>query len=136
MRLRISYFVICAWLTLASAVGAQDKEHNRPKDDTETVVTTFHVKAGKEAEFAKVLEQAWAAYRRFGMVLPQSNLVVRGVEDTDKTYYLEIFTWKDHDAPDHAPKEVQTIWAQMEALCERRTGHRGIEFSEVWRVAP
>lgn len=51
--------------------------------------------------------------------------------DAGKVYFIEILTWKDHDKPDNAPPEVTSIWAQMEALCERRDGHRGIEFYEV-----
>jgi hypothetical protein len=136
MRYRIAYLLIVPWLMLASTAMAQDKGNTSPKDDTETVISTFHVKEGKEAEFAKVLEQAWSTYHRLGMVLPQPNLVLRGVETAGKPYFIEIFTWKDHDAPDHAPAEVRTIWAQMEALCERRDGHRGIEFTEMQIVAP
>ena len=33
--------------------------------------------------------------------------------------------------PDHAPAEIQTIWAEMNRLVEPRNGHPGLEFSEV-----
>ena len=136
MRYRTTFLITVLGLMLAGVTVAQDKGKVASKVDTETVVTTFHVKEGKEDEFAKVLEQAWATYQRLGMVLPKFNLVLRGVEGVNKTYFMEIFTWKDHDAPDHAPAEVQTIWARMESLCERRDGHRGIEFTEVQIIAP
>jgi len=54
-----------------------------------------------------------------------------GEDDAGKVYFIEILMWKDHDKPDNAPPDVTAIWAQMEALCEKRDGHRGIEFHEV-----
>jgi hypothetical protein len=100
-------------------------------DDPETVISTFRVRAGKEAEFAAIHAQAWPSYRRSGLVLDSPHLVMRGKDDAGKTYFVEILTWKSHDAPDHAPKEIQAIWSKLEALCESRDGHRGIEFPEV-----
>jgi len=102
-----------------------------PAGGTETVISTFRVRAGKEAEFAKVHAQAWPAYRRFGLVAETPHLVLQGVDEARKPYFVEILTWKDHEAPDHASAEVRAIWAQLEALCEPRLGHRGIEFPEV-----
>jgi hypothetical protein len=52
--------------------------------------------------------------------------VVKGKEETGAPFVLEILTWKDHDAPDHAPAEVKALWAKLEDLCEKRDGHRGI----------
>ena len=115
---------------------AQAKTASPPKDETETVYTTFHVIAGKEDEFWKVLERAWPTYYKHGMVLKRPHLILRGADDSGRPYFIEILTWKDHDAPDHAPTDVQTIWDQMTALCERRDGHRRIEFYEVKVVEP
>ena len=56
---------------------------------------------------------------------------MKGVDEAGKTYFVEILTWKDHEAPDHASEEIRAIWAQLEAFCEPRLGHRGIEFPEV-----
>jgi hypothetical protein len=78
-----------------------------------------------------VLAQAWPAYRRFGLVLGEPHLVLRGTDKAGKTYFVEILTWKDHDAPDHVSPEIQAIWAQLQDLCEARLGHQGIEFPEV-----
>jgi hypothetical protein len=116
---------------LAGVTVAQDKGKKQPKVETETVHTTFLVKDGKEAEFQKVYEKAWSAYQKFGMVLTKPHMLLRGEDEAGKIYFIEILTWKDHDKPDNAPAEVKAIWAQMEALCERRDGHRGIEFEEV-----
>lgn len=70
------------------------------------------------------------------MVLDIPRLVTRGKDDTGKTYFVEILTWKSPDAPDHAPKEIQAIWSNLEALCEAGDGHRVIEFPEVQIVRP
>ena len=115
----------------AYALAAQSPQPGAPASGTETVISTFRVRAGKEAEFARVHAQAWPAYRRFGLVAEKHHLVLQGVDEAGKTYFVEIFTWKDHDAPDHASPEIRAIWAQLEALCEPRLGHRGIEFPEV-----
>ena len=115
----------------AYALAAQSPQPGAPAGGTETVISTFRVRAGKEAEFARVHAQAWPAYRRFGVVAEKPHLVLQGVDEAGKTYFVEIFTWKDHDAPDHASPEIRAIWAQLEALCEPRLGHRGIEFPEV-----
>jgi hypothetical protein len=132
MRLRAGYLIAVAlWLTLAGSAFAQAGSKGTPKDDTETVYTTFYVTPGKEAEFWKVLERAWPTYYKFGMVLKRPHLILRGADDAGRPYFIEVLTWKDHDKPDHAPAEVQAIWDQMTALCERREGHRRIEFYEV-----
>jgi hypothetical protein len=138
MRLRIGYSIVLAatWLALAGNAFAQVKGGGRSDVDTETVYTTFRVIPGKEAEFAKVLAKAWPTYHRLGMVLARPHLVLSGTDDAGKPYFIEILTWKDHDAPDHAPAEVQAIWDQMTALCEKRDGHRRIEFYEVKIIDP
>ena len=114
----------------AYALGAQQPA-SAPADGTDTVISSYRVRAGKEAEFAKVHARAWPAYRQFGLVAETPHLVLQGVDEAGRTYFVEILTWKDHAAPDHASPEIRSIWAQLEALCEPRLGHRGIEFPEV-----
>lgn len=129
MRLR---FLLTLVVLLAFAFTIRAQELTNPiKDDPETVVDTLHVKVAKENELARVMARAWAAYRTFDMVLPQPHLLMRGVDDAERPFLVEILTWKDHEAPDHAPAEVRKIWAEMEVLCEKRDGRRGIEFYEV-----
>jgi hypothetical protein len=120
-----------ALLALGAYGLAAQQRVATPAGGPETVISTFRVRAGKEAEFAKVHAQAWPAYRRFGLVAETPHLVLQGVDEAGKTYFVEILTWKDHEAPDHASAEIRTIWTQLEALCEPRLGHRGIEFPEV-----
>ena len=113
---------ICGFLLAFSALAA---------DDAETVITTFRVKAGKEADFARAHAKAWPAYQKAEMVLSEPHIVLRGKDASGKTYFVEILSWKSHETPDHAPTEVQAIWQDLEALCEARDGHSGIEFPEV-----
>ncbi len=98
--------------------------------DTETVLSTFRPQAGKEDELLKTMNQNWATLRRLGLVLAEPHLMLRGKDDSGKTIFVEILTWRDHEAPDHVPPEVQAIWKQLQTLVEDRGGHRGIEFPE------
>jgi hypothetical protein len=102
---------------------------------TETVISTYRVKPGSEAEFTKVIQSHWPTLLRLGLVEPQPHVVLRGSDDGGKPIFVEVLTWKDSDAPDNAPPEVRKIWAQMELLCEPRAGHRGIEFPE-FQIVP
>jgi hypothetical protein len=139
MRLRLRaacLMAVALWLTSAGDAFAQGKGGGPTKDETETVYTTFYVIKGKEDEFWKVLERAWPTYDKHGMVLESPHLILRGADDAGRPYFIEILTWKDHDAPDHAPADVLAIWDEMNKLCERRDGHRRIEFYEVKVVAP
>ena len=135
MRIRIVLPLLIG-LSLAGTAIAQERSDNPLNDDPETVVDTLHVKAGKEDELARVMARAWATYSKFNMVLAEPHLLMRGVDDAGRPFFVEILTWKDHNAPDHAPPEVKKIWAEMEALCEKRDGRRGIEFYEVHPVKP
>jgi hypothetical protein len=99
------------------------------KADPETVMVTYHVQPGKEAEFQNLLTQAWQVYREGHMVSARPHTVVRYTEDEDKTKFIEIFTWTK--SPDHPPTSVQAVWKQEQSLCEARDGQRGIEGGEV-----
>lgn len=105
------------------------------KKETETVLVTHRVRAGKEAEYAALLARQWATLRRLHMVLPRPHVILRGTDETGGTIFVEVLTWKDHETPDNAPAEVEAIWAQLEALAEKRAGRRGIEFPEFQIVA-
>jgi hypothetical protein len=99
--------------------------------DPETVMITYHVKAGKDAELQAALASAWQIYTTEHLVFAEPHVVVWAAEDGDKTRFVEIFTWVSHDAPDHAPDAVQKIWTQEQSLCEERKGHTAIEGGEV-----
>jgi len=131
--LRIA-FVVAAMVAAAMPVNtrAQAPDEMLP----ETVLSTFHVQAGKEKDFEDVLSRTWAIYQKEQLVFAQPHILVRGSEDSGKPYFVEVFTWVSHAAPDHAPASVQTIWKEMNSLCEARGGHTKIEFTEVQIIAP
>ena len=101
------------------------------KGDSETVMVTYHVKSGSEAELKAALASAWQIYTTEHLVFSEPHVVVWGAEDEDKTRFVEIFTWVSHSAPEHAPDAVKKIWAQEQSLCEARKGHTAIEGGEV-----
>ena len=130
--------IVAALALLSAAAGAVMEQHKAaslPAGDTETVISTFRVKAGMEEEFAKLLAEVWPTYRRLGMVLDKPHILLRGIDESGKTYFVEILTWKSPEEPDNAPPEVRELWRKLEAMCEPRLGHRGIEFPEMKVVA-
>lgn len=97
----------------------------------ETVLVTYHVQSGKEAEFQAVLSHAWEVYRSEYLVFADPHILVQDTEDGGKPRFVEIFTWISSATPEHAPQSVKTIWQKEESLCEGRNGHDGIEPDEV-----
>lgn len=108
--------------------------HPAATSDPESVMVTYHVQPGKEAEFQKLLAHGWEVYGNEHMVFAQPHVVVQRTEDGGKTAFVEIFTWIQ--APDHAPDSVQAVWSQEQSSCEKRDGKDGIEFSQVQLVKP
>jgi len=104
--------------------------------DPETVLVTYHVKPGNEAEFEQVLWQTWKIYQGLHLVTAQPHTVIKTTEDNGKLRYVEIFTWISHAVPDHAPQPVIAAWARLTDLCENRDGHNGLEGGEVQNVPP
>lgn len=115
---------LLAWAGCSTAHPTGDA-----KADAETVMVTYHVQPGKEAEFQTLLARAWDVYRGEHLVYAKPHTVVRSAEDGDNARLVEIFTWVK--APDHAPDSVLSIWKQEQTLCEARSGHKGIEIGVV-----
>ena len=111
---------------LAISVTAQ-----LPGPKTETIHSVAHVKPGHEAEYARLSAEAWALYTRMGLVLDHPHIVLQGADPKGRPYFVEIFTWKSPDIPDHAPPDVKAIWQQLEQACEPRDGRPGIDFDAV-----
>ena len=119
-----------AAISLTACSTTSRSHHGSAKPDPETVLITYHVKSGKEAELQAVLWRAWQIYRTEHLVFAEPHIILRDTEG-DKTRFVEIFTWVSHAAPEHAPDAVTTIWEQEQSLCEGRGGHGGIEGGEV-----
>ena len=110
-------------LLLLASAGAQD--------DPETILVTYHPKAGEEARLKQELDKQWSTLRRLDLALVQPHLILRGKDATGKTVFFEVLTWKSADIPDHVPQEVQQIWTAMRQLVERNAPQGGIEIQEV-----
>src|ERR1700760_4973708 len=89
------------------AMGA-DQPASKPAP--ETVMVTYHVAAGKEAELDRVVGEAWKVYQNEKLALPAPHVVVKGNEGDGKPRMVEIFSWVNADAPDHAPDSVKKCW--------------------------
>lgn len=100
-------------------------------DQPETVMVTFRAKPGAETELARVIASHWRTASELNLVTPSPHLTLRGAEDGGKTYFVEVFTWRDASIPDAAPAAIKKIWAQMNALVESRGGRPGLHFEEV-----
>jgi hypothetical protein len=96
----------------------------------ETVMVTCHAKAGSEAELARVLGRHWTTVRNLKLVADAPHLTLRGAGDGGRTYFVEIFTWRDASTPDNAPPAVRAIWDEMNRLSEK------IEIAEVEIIGP
>jgi hypothetical protein len=124
-----------AALALTLSLFAQKKAGELPAPGTETIYSIAHVKRGMETQYAELSAKTWAIYRKLDLVLPAPHVVVRGVDSQNLPYFVEIFTWKSADIPDHAPAEVRAVWQELENTCEKRGGRPGIDFTEVTALA-
>src|ERR1700722_6250873 len=113
------------------------ENNNSAAPSSETVMVTYHVKSGKEAELQAMLSRVWQVYQTEHLVFAKPHIIVRGLEKTgDKTRFVEIFSWVNRDIPDHAPEAVQSLWDQEQSLCEARNGEDGIEIAPVEFLIP
>ncbi|HTS13285.1 MAG TPA: hypothetical protein VMH00_14305 [Candidatus Limnocylindrales bacterium] len=122
--------------SLASPMPPAHRVSAAQDSETETVLSTFRPRAGMEDELLKTMNQNWSTLHKLGLVLDTPHLILRGKDDAGKPIFVEILTWRDHDAADHVPPEVETIWHHMNTLVEQRDGHHGIEFPEFEIVSP
>jgi len=100
-------------------------------EQPETVMVTLRAKPGAEADLERVLARHWNTAHEMKLVSDKPHITLRGVEDGNKTYFVEIFTWRDSGVPDAAPDEIRKIWSDMNRLVEARGGHPGLEFVPV-----
>ena len=101
--------------------------------DAKTVICTYQVIPGKEADFLALLQRHWPTLRRLDAVTAEPARAYRGSDDQGRPFFVEIFEWKDARALEVARQhpEVLAIWEPMDALCEPREGRRNMEFPHV-----
>jgi hypothetical protein len=141
--MKSAHFIMALALVALTACKIIDNpngpHHGQAKpgqDGPETVMVTYHVQAGREADFPALLAQAWNIYQKKHLVHSQPHVVVRQQEENGKTKFIEIFTWVNHAAPNKSVATMQDIWGKEEAACEDRNGHHGLEGGEVTLIAP
>ena len=129
--MKITHFLLAlAVLSLNACCTASRMQNGSAKTDPETVLVTYRVKAGKEAEFQAILSRIWQIYRTEHLVFAEPHIIVRDTEEGDKTRLVEIFTWVSHPGR-KSPEAVKKLWEREQSLREARSGHDGIEGGEV-----
>jgi len=123
--------VLAVAVPLATQAGADERNSSLPGPETETILSTYHVRPGQEQAFLAAVTRTWAIYRRLDVVLPRPHGLVRRVDEGGHTLFVELFTWRSGDIPDNAPAEIKAAWRDLELLCRRPDGHSGIEGDEV-----
>lgn len=98
-----------------------------------TVMCTYRVRADVEKEFLALLDRHWTTLRKLDLVTDEPSRIYRGQDETEKPYFVEIFTWKDGDTPSraHHLPEVMAVWEPMGKLTEARNGRPPMEFPHV-----
>jgi hypothetical protein len=96
----------------------------------ETVLATFRVKPDQLSAFLKLMPEYRAALRAQDLVLADPHLLLQG-EEHGRPTIVEVFSWKNHDAPEHVPSQIQNYWDKINAMVESRDGHPGVEFPEM-----
>jgi hypothetical protein len=100
----------------------------------ETVICTYRVRPGAEAEFEGLLGRHWRTLHELGFVTDEEALVFRSREGAPD--YAEIFTWVEGGfARAHEHPDVLAIWEPMEPLLEERDGRPRWEFPHFTRVS-
>ncbi|HUK53603.1 MAG TPA: hypothetical protein VL099_09980 [Candidatus Binatia bacterium] len=100
-------------------------------DEPETVIATFRPQPGQEAALLEVIHQTRATLRRLDLVDESPYVLARATDPGGGVRYIELFTWKSAEIPDHAPPEVRTRWDRMQKLVQPRDGRPGIDFEAV-----
>ena len=84
------------------------------------MLCTYRVHDGKEADFLRLLEQHWPTLLNVGLATDDRPQVFRAKDKAGKSVFIEMFSWKDADAPGvaHQTPEVMSVWEPMGALAD------------------
>jgi len=127
-----STFIHIVALVVALAAGAAPTASQPAGEQPETVLITLHAKAGAIESLADVVAKHYDTARQLNLLAPGAPHLTLQAKDADnRTYLVEILTWRDGSIPDHAPADIQAIWKEMNALVEPRSGRPGIDIVEV-----
>ncbi len=98
-----------------------------------TVLCTYRVVPGKEADFEGLLSKHYPALRGADLATENEPRIFRGTDGTGGTVFYELFEWRDAEAPNvaHQSPAVMAVWEPMGELCEEREGRPKFEFPHV-----
>jgi hypothetical protein len=84
------------------------------------VLCIYRVKDGKESAFRPLLEKHWSTLNGIGLVTSEPAQWFLSRDKNKRTCFVEIFEWKDADAPQtaHELPEVMAIWEPMGELVD------------------
>src|SRR5689334_1448877 len=97
-KLGLSVRALCVVLALSVGIAREKnvppKElgGNHPAMQSETVIATYNVKPGSEDRFWNVFQTHWTTCRRLNLVLIKPHMILRGKDDSGKTFFVEILT--------------------------------------------
>jgi hypothetical protein len=128
-------FPIILSIVVFSILPSASVAQRTKTEDPETVLATFRVKPDQLPAFFKLMPEYWAALRSQNLVLAEPHILLRG-EENGKPIVVEVFSWKNHDVPEHVPPAIQAYWDKINKMVEDRDGHNGIEFPEMTIVKP
>jgi len=112
---------------LSQVVGAEQPE---------TVMITLRPKPGAERALAQTIARHHETAQKLNLLREDTpHLTLQASDDQDKTYFVDIFTWRDAAVPDNAPREIQAIWKEMNGLVEMRGGRPALDIVPVKPVA-
>ena len=84
-------------------------------------LVSYYPKKGKEQDFLSLLEKHWPTLDRMGLVTKRAPQFWRAFDiRAQKSYFVEMFEWKDGSAPDvaHQSPEVMAVWEPMTPMLE------------------
>lgn len=80
----------------------------------------YRMKPGQNAAFEELLAKHWPALVGAGLATNEQPTVHKAADrSTGATIYIEVFHWKDKDAPGtaHETPSVMAVWEPMGACC-------------------
>ena len=99
--------------------------------DPNAVMVRYQVREECEAEFQAICAEGRQTNLRLGLIREMPHLLLRGKDESGKPYYLELVPWIDRAVTGNPPEAVRELWGRLEAVCEARPGHRGIEIPDL-----
>ena len=102
---------------------------------THTVLATFRVRSGAEAELNGLLERHWHIISARGFAEgPDPIRLIR--HDLDGPVMLELFDWRDGGLKEALQDPaVREVWTAIDQCCEQRNGAPQSEFPAIERMS-